>query len=154
MKTHIKVRQILFTMKRIHTHIHHSKRLNAGILSTDVTLVKNKFIFYSLLCKQVTARVDQVAGKKQHAIVCALCYLRLALQTKVLISQRSVAQAVKKFPAFWGTHYRVVAPHHTSVTCAIWIRYTPSLLFCSKSNVICTFPFMTRSFKCSLRLTL
>jgi len=67
----------------------------------------------------VTARVDQVAGKKQHTAVCALCYIRLALQTKVLISQRSVAQAVKKFPAFEGTDYHVAAAHHTSIMCAI-----------------------------------
>jgi len=117
-------------------------------------LSKTSFFFFSLPSKQVTARVDQVAGKKQNTTVCTLCYLRLTLQTKVLISQRSVAQAVKKFPAIEGTHYHFVATHHMSVTCAIWIRYTPSLLFSSKSSVICKLPFMPRSFKCSLPFSL
>jgi len=81
----------------------------------------------SLPSKLVTARVGQVTGKKQRGTVCALCYLRLALQTKVLISQR-YCSGNQEIPTFYGTHYRVVM-------CARWIWYAPSLAFCSKSSV-------------------
>lgn len=79
--------------------------------------------------------------------------MSLLSKTSFLISQRSVAHAVTKFPAIEGTHYHIVATH-MSVTCSIWIRYTPSLLFSSKSSVICTLPFMPRPFKCFLPFSL
>lgn len=67
-----------------HTHTLSTPKAeqHGGILSTDVTLAKTRFIFVNwLLSKQVTVRVDQVEGKRWRVTVCALCYIRIALQS-------------------------------------------------------------------------
>jgi hypothetical protein len=162
METNIKARQIVLhremnkhTNKQTHTYSPQQKTNWTREFYRQMSLLtKTSFFFLSLPSEQVTASVYQVAGKKQRGTVCALCYLRLALQTKVLISQRyrSGSQWIPRLLRY-PLSCRSSSSHVRNVRQMNLVHTLPRFLFKIQRNLY-TLPLMPRSFKCSLPFSL
>ena len=154
MKTQIKVRQIsLHHETNKHTHTH------ARIRNSKILTWQRNSINRCHSCQNQegaggvlhTWQPERIRWKGRNSL-CIMLFKTCAAQQNFYFAK--ICHSVNKFLALYGTHYRVVTAHHTYVTCARWTQYTPSLSLSSKSGVICTLPFMPRSSKCSLLLSL
>jgi hypothetical protein len=126
------------TNKHTNTHIRHSRRLTERGNSIDRCHSNQNQVtfFFSLPSTQVTARMGQVAGKKQCGTVCAFCYLRLALQTKVLISQRCRSRSQQIPRLLWyPLSCRSSSPHVRNVRQMNPVHTLPRIPFKIQRNL-------------------